>query len=407
MTDRRRGARLVLGSGVLLGLAHLAYYLSARPDAVGLDYRVYHVAAEAALAGGDIYAVSPPGSGFTYQYPPATVAAFLPSAFAGSWIPGFVVHTAITVAASVVAAWLLGRYLSSLDAGLGRVDRWLVGAFLVASVHAVPSLVFGQVNHYLAAALVAGFVALERARERAAGVLFGLAAFVKVFPALVGAWLLRRRSWTAIATATGTALALTVVGAVAFGPGIYRTYLTDILLPRQATGEFAGGLDPAAGYVTLRRPLSVLFPGVDPAWYAAGAIALLVPAVALTYRDLDGPVDRLVAIHATLTATLLALPSLLVYYVVLAFPLVALLYVLEQSRTRRLFVAGALLANLSLSFGGFRRLLTAVDLPAGIESTVLAAVRPVLALGTPVLWGSLLMLVACLSHSWPAEWRPS
>lgn len=67
MTERRLGPRAVLASGVFLGLAQLAYYLLARPAAVGLDFRVYHVAARTAVAGGDIYAVSPADGEFTFQ----------------------------------------------------------------------------------------------------------------------------------------------------------------------------------------------------------------------------------------------------------------------------------------------------------------------------------------------------
>lgn len=397
MPDSRLGPRAVLASGVLLGLAQVAYYLLARPAAVGLDFRVYHVAARTMLAGGDIYAISPAGSEFTFQYPPLAVLPFLPSALANGWLPGFLVHTALTVAVAVAAAWLLLDFLSSLGVALARTDWLLVGAFFVISVHAAPSLVFGQVNHYLAAALVGMVVALARGREHLAGGALGVAAFVKVFPALAAAWLVRRRAWTALATAAGTALALTLGGVVLLGPDASVTYLFDVLLPRRASTTFAGGLDPTAGYVTLRRPLSVLFPRVDPTWYAVGAIGLLAPVVALTYRNVEKPAERFVAVHATLLGMLLVIPSLLVYYALVSVSLVGTIYLVDHRPARSLLVGGALLANLSLSLGGFRDVVTVLDLRVG----VVAAARPVFRLGTPVLWGSLLMLAGCVVYSWP------
>ncbi|MFC7194998.1 hypothetical protein ACFQL4_10595 [Halosimplex aquaticum] len=77
MTHRKRDALAVFGTGALLGLIALANYAVNRPGTFGLNYRVYHVAAEAALAGEHFYAATPPNSGFHYLYPPATVLAFL------------------------------------------------------------------------------------------------------------------------------------------------------------------------------------------------------------------------------------------------------------------------------------------------------------------------------------------
>lgn len=298
---------------------------------------------------------------------------------------------------AIAAAWLLLDHLSSHGVVLERTDWLLVGAFFVVSVHAAPSLVFGEVNHHLAAALVFVVVALARGREGLAGGALGLAAFVKVFPALAAAWLVRRRAWTALATAAGTVLALTVAGVALLGGEASVMYLSEVLLPGRASTAFAGGLDPAASYLTLRRPLSVLFPRVDPAWYAVGAVALLAPVVALAYRNFEKPAERFVALHATLLAMLLVIPSLLVYYALISVSLVGTLYLVDHRPASDLLVGGALLATLSLSLDGFRDAVAVLDLPSG----VVGAVRPVFTLGTPVIWGSLLMLAGCVVYSWP------
>lgn len=402
-----RSARLVLGTAVAVGVLHLAYYLLGRPAALGIDFRVYHVAARTAMAGGDIYAASPPGLSFRYLYPPVTVLAFVPLAVTESWVPGFVVHTGVTVAASGLATWLVAGYVERHGGDLARVDWLLVGGFFLLSSHAAPSLAFGQVNHYLAAALVGTFVALDRGREWLAGGLLGLAATVKVFPAGAGLWLLGRRAWRAVAGTAATVAGLGVVGIAAFGLETTRRYLVAVLPGRRDVDAFAGGLDPAAGYATLRRPLSVLAPGVDPWLYGVAAGVLLAPVLALTYLDLSRPLDRLVAIHATVLVTLLALPSLLTWYLVLAFSLVGLLYLLPPGRPRQLLVAGGLVSGFSTGLGGLARALAVLPVSEAIREGILGVTRPVFALGTPVLWGSLLMLAACALYSWPPTWPPA
>ncbi|MFB6141624.1 MAG: glycosyltransferase family 87 protein [Halosimplex sp.] len=398
MVDRRRDALAVLGSGALLGLVALVHYALDRPGTFGLNYRVYHAAAEAALAGRDVYAVTPADSGYHYVYPPAVVLAFLPSALFESWVPGYVAITALSAVATAAATRLLVGHVESLGYAVGRAERVALFAFLLASSHSAPSLAYGQVNHLLVAALVAGFVWLAQGREPRAGVAFALPAFVKVFPAAVGLWLCRLRTRRAIATAVGTATALFAVGLFAFGVDTTRAYVFEALLPQRETADFVGGLDPGRAYVTLRRPLSVLFPTVDPTWYAVGAAALLAPVLAALYWRVETATDRHVAIHGTLVAMVVAFPSLLVYYAFTAFSLVVLCYDLPAGRGRSLFVAGALLANLSLSFRTLRQVLRTLPIDPATAGAAASLLRPVFALGTPVLYGSLLTLVGCLVY---------
>ncbi|MFC6975596.1 glycosyltransferase family 87 protein [Halomicroarcula sp. GCM10025709] len=398
LPSNRRHVWLALGSAVLLGLCLGGYYVLAWPVKFGLNYRVYDAAARAAIAGTDFYAVTPPNSRFHYLYPPVTVLAFVPLARLGDWPVGYAVLTLHTVVASGWLTLLLARYVESLGYRVPRSDRLLLGAYVLVSVHAVPSLAYGQINHLLVAAFGAGLVWLERDREWLAGVALALPAFVKVFPAAVGLWLLYRRAWRTIAAAVATASALTAAGLAAFGPGTYRTYVFDVLLARRDTQAFVGGLDPGVSYVTLRRPLSVLFPAVDPTWYAVGAAVLLAPVLAALYWRACTVTDRLVALYATLVAMLLFFPSLLLYYVFLTVPLVVLLYDLPQGWGRRLFVGGTLLATLSLSFNAVPRLLSLLPLTPETATQVAAALRPVFALGTPVLYGCLLSLIGCLVY---------
>jgi len=409
--DSRAGARLVLLAGTLFGLAYLAYTLGTRPGAVALDFEVYYFAAETVLDGGPLYGVSPVGVDYlVYAYPPLTVLAFLPFTLLAPFA-AYLVFTALNLAAGLLAGRLLLAYLDRHGRVLGRTDRALVYAFVTLSVHAMPSTVFGQVNLPLALAFVAGFVWLDRAAdgnpggtgwngddrddggrwEPRAGVAFGLAAFPKAFPALVGVWLLRRRAWRAVATATAVGLGGLGLGLVLFGPDTSLAYVTEALLPRAGDDAFAGGLDPGAAYVTVRRPLSVLFPGWESLALTVAAFLLVVPVVGALYARLDAGtlVGRLVGAYATVAGTLVFLPSFPVYQVLLYFPVVPLLYVLE-GRSYRTFLAGALFWNLSVRIDGVRAVLD----PLGAEG-VAATLQPAFALVTPSLVGLGVMFLGC------------
>lgn len=397
----RAGARVVLVVGVLFGLAYLAYTFTTAADEVALDFEVYYFAAEAVLDGGPLYGVSPVGVGYlVYAYPPLTVLAFLPFTLLPP-TAAYLVFTALNLVAGLLAAHVLLAFLGRHGRRLDRGDRALVYAFCTLSVHAMPSTVFGQVNLSLALAFVAGFDWLDRAvdgdpgarkrMERRAGVAFGLAAFVKAFPALVGVWLLRRRAWRAVAAAVGTGVAGLVLGLLVFGPDTSLAYVTEALLPRAGDGAFAGGLDPGASYVTVRRPLSVLFPGLGSLGLTVAALLVVAPIVGAFYARLDAAtvVGRLVGAYATVAGTLVFLPSFPVYQVLLYFPVVPLLFVLD-GRAYRVVVAGALLWNLSVRFDDVRAVLGALG-AEGAASTL----RPLFALATPSLVGLGLLFAGC------------
>lgn len=384
-----------LAAGVLFGVAYLAFVAADEPWRFGMNFRVYRVAADAALAGENFYAVAPAGlPAYTYLYPPVTVLAVLPYALV-DWPVGYAVHTLATLGVGGALAALLVRVVERHGPTLSRLDRALVAGFVLFSVHSMPSLVFGQINHWMALALALGFLWLEAGAERRAGVAFGLAALPKAFPAMVGVWLLRQRAVTAVAAALATGGGLLLAGLPVFGLEAHRRYVFDALLPRRATDAFAGGLDPAAPYVTIRRPLSVLLP-VEGAALAAVAALVLLPMLALLYRDVEAREDRLVAVFGTVAAMFLFLPSYPVYYVLLYYPLVPLLYLLDGPG-RAPFVAGATLATLTLRIEHVERILSTVA--PGATEPVVAALRPAFTLATPQLCGVLLMVAGCLVHA--------
>jgi hypothetical protein len=386
---RRRGARATLTLGTALGLAYLGYVVVARPGLFGLNYEVFHGAASAFLAGDPLYGV-PFGrhAYLTYVYPPVTVVGFVPFALL-PYPVAFTLHTALSVGCGLLAGRLLVRYLGQ-DTDLAPLDRALVYAFCAGSLLAMPSTVYGQVNLPLALLFVLGFTRLERGEGRVAGAAFGLAALVKLFPAGVGLWLLRRRAWRALAVSVLVGIGGLVAG-LALGPELTVRWLTEAVFPRAGDDAFAGGLDPGAAYLTLQRPVSVLLPDAGAPVRTALSALVVAPVVAYVYAACDptSETGRLAGAFVSVAGVLVVLPSYPIYYVLLYFPLVPMLYRFER-RAYRWTVLGGLLLVAPLRLDDLRRLLGAVGVgtPPPLES--------LLTLVTPPLVGVGALFVACV-----------
>lgn len=330
---------------------------------LAVNYQVYHYAAEAYLRGGDIYSAPPPGWSefYTFLYPPSTVFIWVPGTLLDP-MTGFAVHTAGTAVAGLLGAWLVARILDTVSVTIGWLDVVLIGAFFFAGIHSTGTVLFGNINVFLGTVIAGGVLALLRGRGWLAGAAFGAAALFKVVPTLAGLYLLRIRSWRGVGGALAVGGGGLALSALLFGPRSVVRFFTDVLLPRSESGAFVGGYAPDdTYYVTVQRPLShLLWEGLLPRitlWPTApaevvpvaGALVLL-PVLAYTYVGLDTRLDRLVAIHATLTVVVLLFPSLR-WYLAFLFPTwLGLLYVwgggpAGERRAQVLAAGGVLLAG--------------------------------------------------------------
>ncbi|ARS91762.1 hypothetical protein B1756_08930 [Natrarchaeobaculum aegyptiacum] len=376
------------------------------------NFEVYRVAAEAVLAGEDFYAVAPDRfPDFYYLYPPITVLTFLPFAAVGLWT-GFAIHTLLEVAVGLALAWVIVRWIER-ERSLERLDYALIAGFVVGSIHTVPSLVYGQVNLRMALLVAVGLWLLERSHtvessplshshepgarlEFLAGVALAGAALLKVFPAAIGVLLLHLRAWRAVAGALVTGLGGLALGALLFGAGRTRQFFVDVLFPRTDDEAFVGGLEPSAAYVTVRRPISVLTPEIEPTLYTVFALAVLAPPVAYVYTDLETSTDRLVAAHATLVAIFVFFPSYPLYYPIVFATLVPALYLVVDPLARWLLVAGALLANVVLMGPTLESVVLAA--PPAIGGPLETVGFAVLTVASPVLLGCLVMVAGCVVY---------
>jgi len=393
----RRGPRFVLAAGILAGLFQVVFLPRVSPEQVAIATDVYHHAAAAALSGGDPYAVTPPDHpAFHFLYPTIVLVVLLPY---GLLDPGlaYAVQTGVNLLTIGAITILLVRTVERAGVELHRVDRLLVAGFAFGSAGMVTNLVNGQVNPQLALGITAGALLLERGRGIQSGVAFALTATVKLFPALLGAWLLRARAWRAVGAAVATGLGGLLLGVVVWGPDLTATYVT-VALPREAsTATFAGGADPTAPQMTIRRGIAFLAPWLPGDLLFPVATLVLVPVVLASYRTMATLRDRLVALQATLLATL-SLFSLEPFYLSLAvFPTVPLLYLMEGRWPRRLFLLGALVAFVPLTMSTVEIWIGTLSPGPGVATTLRSLARTAFSFALPPTYGVWLMFAGCVA----------
>lgn len=395
-----RAPRLVLAAAVVSGVATAAVFPARNPEQVALASDVYYAAGRAVLDGHPLY-----DTGFLY--PPPVAVAFVPNALLGSATLAYALQILVGLVALGVVAVAGVRLAERTGASLGRTDRWLVGAAVLAGSPSVVNLVNGQVNPALAAAVAAGVLAFESDRGWASGAAFALAALVKLFPALLGAWLLRQRAWRAVAAATATGLGVLLAGLAVFGPGPYEAFVTTVLAGEANVATFRGGPDPTAPYATVRRQLAAIVPGLSGGGLLAASLVLLAPVVVAANRVTATLTDRLVGLHAVVTAVLVAFP-LEPFYAVLAYPtLVPLLYALDGT-PRRLFLAGSLLTVVPISLADVAVVATLPVFPQAVTDALLGGARTAFTYVLPPTVGAALTLAACVlqQHRRAAETGP-
>ena len=187
----------VLIVGVATGLALLAVFLHGEL----MDLRVYRMAGAAALTGADdLYRLADPATGLPFTYPPFAALLFAPLAVIGRR-PAEVLLTVGSVLA-------LGRVCLLLPALPVRRPTVLALAGVCEPV--LSTLLLGQINLVLMALVLTTMLS-----PRSSGLWLGVAAGIKLTPAvfIVGLWAIGRRREALQATVT--ALITVLVGAIA------------------------------------------------------------------------------------------------------------------------------------------------------------------------------------------------
>ncbi|NUP76760.1 MAG: DUF2029 domain-containing protein, partial [Nonomuraea sp.] len=175
------------------------------------DLRVYYGAVNTWIHhGGRLYDYQVPGTAYGFTYPPFAAVSMLPMTLVG-------LRTAI-VGSVLLNLAALALILHLLTDGAWRRYGWFgcaLGACLLALFEPLrDTFSFGQVNLLLLALVLTDAWLLSSGRERLAGVGIGLAAAVKLTPAVFIGLLLLARRWRAAAVAGAVTAAATGLAAV-------------------------------------------------------------------------------------------------------------------------------------------------------------------------------------------------
>jgi alpha-1,2-mannosyltransferase len=216
-----------------------------------VDLEVYREAGRSVLLGRPVYEqLTPVPNLLPFTYPPPAAVAAVPLAL----VPARVVEVAWTLGQVAVLAWVVAVAFRPLLRRCGAAAPVALGALTGACGWLVPvrdGLRFGQVDLLLVALCLAGCARAGAARRGQGGVPVGVAAALKLTPAVfvVHLWLAGRRR--AAAVAAGTAALLFTAAAVAL-PRDSRAYWTGAILDSDRLGANAGTSNQSLRGVLLR-----------------------------------------------------------------------------------------------------------------------------------------------------------
>lgn len=214
----------------VVNLAAVAWVLH---SAYRMDLDVYRVAVDVWWHGGDLYGELPRlqnGGHLPYLYPPVAVVVLAPFAVVPFWLAS-AVFALVTLAA---LALVLVVVLRALDV---RPTALLVGALLPMTLALEPvreTLYFGQINALLMALVVAD--CLVRAPRWPRGVLVGIAAAIKLTPAVFVLFFLLRGDRRAALTAGVSFLCATAVGFLVSWSNSVRFWTHEVFYSSQFRG---------------------------------------------------------------------------------------------------------------------------------------------------------------------------
>jgi alpha-1,2-mannosyltransferase len=297
------------------------------------DLRVYYGAVHTWVRhGGRIYDYRVPGTSYGFTYPPFAAVAMLPLAPMGR-----ATAIAASLAVNLAALAVVLRILAG--PGLRRHGwyRWSLGLCGLALFEPLrDTFSFGQVNLVLLALVLGDAWLLATGRGRWAGAGIGLAAAVKLTPALFIGLLLLAGRRRAAGIATAVAAAATALAAWA-DPAASRFYWTEALWDTSRVGRLE--------YVSnqsLQGVLARLGETGRPLWASAVLLTLCVWAWRARRAATAG--DWPAAFALTGAAACLVSPITWVHHLVWLLPSFAVLVRAGHPR-----VAGALYAVLCTS----------------------------------------------------------
>jgi alpha-1,2-mannosyltransferase len=252
-------------------LSYHQHGISFGPDRIDLD--VYRIGARAWLRGGSLYGRLPPtpaGPRLPFTYPPIAAVLLAPLAL----VPATVAGTVLTLVTIALAAAVLRLFLRRLSLNPAAAGWLLPAALFLEPVR--NTLSFGQVNVILMALVAFDSLAVEPPWPR--GLLTGLAAAVKLTPALFVLFFLLRRDYRAAAVTALSFAAATGLGFALAGRDSVR-YWTSVVFQVGRVGHPDYAANQSLQGVLARAGLSGL--ALLAAWLVLSLAVLVVAGLGM------------------------------------------------------------------------------------------------------------------------------
>jgi alpha-1,2-mannosyltransferase len=330
-------ARLLRLAALAANLAAVTFFLlschqhgiSFGPDRIDLD--VYRIGARAWLRGGSLYGRLPPtpaGLRLPFTYPPIAAVLLAPLAL----VPATVAGTVLTLVTIALAAAVLRLFLRRLALNPAAAGWLLPAALFLEPVR--NTLSFGQVNVILMALVAFDSLAVEPPWPR--GVLTGLAAAVKLTPALFVLFFLLRRDYRAAAVTALSFAAATGLGFALAGRDSVR-YWTSVVFQVGRVGHPDYAANQSLQGVLARAGLSGL--ALLAAWLVLSLAVLVVAGLGMRRALAAG--EPCLALSLNALAALLISPISWSHHWVWCVPAILTLASLARRHRSRLAAAVA------------------------------------------------------------------
>ncbi|MFO7165183.1 MAG: mannosyltransferase [Mycolicibacterium hassiacum] len=266
--------------------ARLAWTYLAPNGANFVDLHVY-VGGAAMLDGGELYSYvygeQTPDFALPFTYPPFAALVFYPLHMVPFGVLALASHLV-----SIAALYGVVRISQRL---LGAVDPRSTMLWTAVGIWLEPlrsTFDYGQINVLLVLAVL---YAVYSTRGWVSGLLVGVAAGIKLTPAVSGLYFLGARRWGVVFGSAGVFLATVVLSAVLLRDETWY-YFTQLLGEAQRVGpigtstnqSWRGGISRILGYDAGYGPLVI------------AGIALTAVLAALAWRAIGGAADRLGAL---------------------------------------------------------------------------------------------------------------
>ena len=235
-----------------------------------LDSFVYYEAVRQWLDGGDLYSwyANPPQHLWPFTYTP--LAAWLIAPLTRmSYQSATVLLVVATPLCAAVTAYAALRRLGAGNRTAHGLAPWLALIAVVALEPFPKTMEYAQVNAILMALVAVDLLAVP-GHSRWRGVLSGLAAAIKLTPAVAILVLLARREWRAAATMAGSAVGLTLLAGLAAPAESWEFFTSAMWDPGRAGFADYSGNQNLKGAIAWGLPESAW----NPTWAACSLLAV-------------------------------------------------------------------------------------------------------------------------------------